>query len=513
MADSQVINSQFRAGNCRWSNRILSLAVAGILFLTLYPFRFSFHANLPGNQSPFLLVSGGKGSGLFAAFLNVLLFVPFGFGLAQKLRDKGNSRVKVLLLTMAAGAFFSYCIEFTQIFIPTRDSGWEDVFTNATGSAVGYFVFELFGGLVLKSISNFERGLHRFLTPNRALWIIPLYFAIWFALSAPLQEESQLSNWIHDSRILVGNGASGHLEHAWKGEVALLQFWDRSLPANLVAETSAQKLNAETDSSAIASYVFSGNPPFEDKKKFLPELRWTPSAPDAPYIDPVTLTGKSWMTSKVSVPNLVEALQKAKSFSVRLICAPTEVEGSDGRILSISKDNGLANLIARQHDSNLVVWVRNPLSARRDQLSLTISDVFVLDKMRDILVSYDGANLSVYVDGKRGPRGYELTPGASLAQLIRHIKTAELEGYTYIYYALIFIPGGVLLAIAVRQITSWNVVRVLVLAIAIASPPILLEILLVHVSGRGFSLGNTCLSILLGLAGLKWVDADKPAFK
>ena len=146
-----------------WSNRVLALAIAGILFLTLYPFRFSLHANPPLNRSPFLLVSGGKSTGPLNAFLNILMFVPFGFGLAQKLREKGKSGATILLLTIA-GAFLSYCIELTQIYIPTRDSGWEDVFTNTTGAVVGYFLFELVGKPILKSTSEIENLFERFMT-------------------------------------------------------------------------------------------------------------------------------------------------------------------------------------------------------------------------------------------------------------------------------------------------------------------------------------------------------------
>ncbi len=503
---NQASEPQLGVLSYRWSNRILVLALVGILFLTLYPFRFSFHANLPGNGSSLFLVSGTKGSGLFAAFLNILLFVPFGFGLSLKLRERGNSGLKVLLLIMAAGASLSYCIEFLQIFIPTRDSGWEDVFTNTTGSVVGYFFLVLFGGVALRSISRVERGLDRFLATHRALWIISLYFAIWFALSVLLQEQSRLSNWIQDCRILIGNGAATHPDHVWKGEVSLLQFWGRSLSAT---EIGAQKLSAATEPSALATYVFSGNSPFEDKKRFLPDLRWIASAPHTPDINPLALTGKSWMISSASVANLVKAFQKARSFSVRLVCTPGEVEGPDKRILSISEENGFTNLSLRQHDGNLVVWFRTPLSARRDQLPLNIPDVFVLDQARDILVSYDGSNLSVYLDGKRDPRVYELTPGAPLAQLVRHIKTAELEGYTYIYYALVFVPFGVLLGVVVRPVNPWNVTKVLVLTIAPILPAVCLELLLVRVSGRAVSLGNVLLSVLFAIGGALWINLDR----
>ena len=85
-----------------WSNRILILATAGILFLTLYPFRLNFHA-LANGASPFLLGKSGK-SGLVDALLNVLLFVPFGFGLSERLREPGKSIRFVLLATVAVGA-------------------------------------------------------------------------------------------------------------------------------------------------------------------------------------------------------------------------------------------------------------------------------------------------------------------------------------------------------------------------------------------------------------------------
>src|SRR5580692_12606945 len=72
-----------------WSNRILILATAGILFLTMYPFRLNIHP-LANGASPFFLGKSGK-SGFVDAMLNILLFVPFGFGLGEMLRERGQS--------------------------------------------------------------------------------------------------------------------------------------------------------------------------------------------------------------------------------------------------------------------------------------------------------------------------------------------------------------------------------------------------------------------------------------
>jgi glycopeptide antibiotics resistance protein len=493
-----------------WSNRVLALAVAGILFLTLYPFRFSLHTNPPLNRSPFLLVSGGKSTGPLNAFLNILMFVPFGFGLAQKLREKGKSRTTILLLAMAAGAFLSYCIELTQIYIPTRDSGWEDVFTNTTGAVVGYILFELIGKPILKSASEIENLFERFMKLPRALWIISLYFAISLVVSALLQTESRLSNWMEDSQLVVGNDATGHLDRAWTGDISLVQFWSRALPANLSSAITEGHLGQEAESSALVSYLFSDDLSFRDKKGFLPGLTWTPSAPDVRDSGALGLSGKSWLASHQDVSNLIQALQNTNSFSIRVVCTPAEVKGSDGRIISISNQNGFSNLSLVQRDGYLVFWFRTPITVRRDQLLfLNIPDTFNLNRTRDILVSYDGSNLSVYLDGKRDPRRYELTPGTPLAQLVRHIKTSELEGYTYIYYALVFVPLGVLLGLAARRLTSLNVRGTLPMMLAIVMPSIFLEMLLVRISCRPFSLFNVFLSVLLMTAGIIWINADR----
>jgi glycopeptide antibiotics resistance protein len=104
-----------------WSNPILIAAITGIRFLTLYPFRFSLHTPLPESASPFLLGRGVKQVGSWDAFLNVLLFVPLGFGLTLKLRTWGISRRSSLGLALLTGALPSYAIEFTQLYIPQRD--------------------------------------------------------------------------------------------------------------------------------------------------------------------------------------------------------------------------------------------------------------------------------------------------------------------------------------------------------------------------------------------------------
>src|SRR5579863_3587090 len=119
------------ASSAKWSIRILTLAMGGILSLTLYPFRFAVPAGTSQWALPFLLQSGMKRVGPLDDLLNVLLFVPFGFGLAGIMRHRGRSRGQIILLVLATGLACSYSIEFLQFYVPFRDSGWHDVMTNS----------------------------------------------------------------------------------------------------------------------------------------------------------------------------------------------------------------------------------------------------------------------------------------------------------------------------------------------------------------------------------------------
>lgn len=504
--EKQQFSPTSEGRDATWSNRILILAVAGILFLTLYPFRFDFHTP-SGMVSPFLLGKGVKSSGSYDAFLNVLLFMPFGFGLAEKLRERGRSRSLALVTVLMAGALFSYGIEFSQIYVPERESGWEDVFTNASGSVVGFLLFELFGATLLRLLSACERALQALLSRRWAAFILLLYFGLWFTASILLQRETQLSNWKPDAILVVGNDAAG--KGAWSGQVRLVQIWDHAI-SNADAQRVLSTEDAATGTAGpLASFDFSSSTPLHDQLGFLPDLVWTSRIPPTPETSSVVLDGYSWLSSKVNVPNLVQDLRNSNQFAIRIVCTPAKTNGVDARILSISQPSGVADLNVRQEGAALVFWFRSGISAKKSQLVWHIPEVFRVAETRDFLYSYDGADLSLYIDGKLRPTHYELGPGAALAVFLRRIKPPELAGYNYIYYALVFFPGGVLLGMAARRWPAGEVANYLTFGAVILVIPLLLESLLVLGSGRRFSLGNVVLSIVLFIGGSLWINADR----
>ena len=492
----------------KWSTRILILSLIGILFLTLFPFRFRLPAHLPANRIPFLLGAWEKDAAAFDAFLNVLLFVPFGFAIAAKRRERGESWPATLVWAFASGALLSYAIEFVQLYIPMRDSGWQDVITNTSGSVVGFILFDVYGPATLRLLSASERALEKMLAWPRDAVTAAAYLALWIAISIPLQMQTRLSNWNADSLLVVGNDPAGSFSTAWKGQLLRLQIWDRAIGADPARKLAAGGPGGDTR-GYLADYDFSKPKQLVDQRKFLPELSWVPRVPpqgDSTYL---ALDGRSWLISKEPAAQLVPSLQRTNQFAIRVVCKPEEIAGSDGRIVGIWERSGPLELRIRQEDASLIIFFRNPLSIARSDLVWRFPDFFEPDRRRDILFSYDGSSASLYLDGKHVDRDYHLGPGTALTRTFRTVRTDELNGYNDIYYFLVFFPGGILIGIAARSIAlrSRTVLSFVVLG-SFFLPALALELILVSVSGRAVSFVYLLLSVLLTMGGAAWINAD-----
>ncbi|HKN61224.1 MAG TPA: VanZ family protein [Candidatus Acidoferrales bacterium] len=486
-----------------WSNRILIAALAGILFLTLYPFEFSLHTKLAPGASPFFLGKENKGGGVLDVVLNIFLFMPFGFALTAKLRGKGKSWPAAFFYTWIAGAFLSYCIEFLQIYIPARDSGWEDVFTNSTGAAIGFLSFEFCGNAASKLLSAWEQRAESWLTLPRAAVILCAYFAACTLYSITLQNQTHLGNWSPDCFLVFGNDATGR--HAWRGKLTRAEIWDRDVGKGLAEQLTRGKESGPDADGALAKFDFSSVPPNQDSARlFVPLLLETTSAQQSNGSEVPWETFAS-IASAQPVANLIGELQRTNQFSIRVVFQPTDIANSDGRIVSISEPSGLSDLYLRQEYASLVFWFRNRVSVERPTLAWTISNLLAPNQTRDVLFSYDGSDLHLYVDGRNLEDRY-LGPGAAFAEKFRRVKQGELNGYKDIFYAVVFLPIGWLVGMAAGKV-PWG--RLLIpFGLSLLLGPLILECVLSRISGRSFSVANFTLSAGMVLAGILWINSD-----
>lgn len=490
-----------------WSNRVLLLALAGIFFLTLYPFRFE-HQESARFLFPFSLDGWGKGTNVLDIFLNILLFIPFGFGLAEKLGERGKSKKATLLAVYIAGALLSYFVEFLQIYIPQRDSGWGDVFTNSFGALIGAWIFVAAGAGIIAWFNARERELNAWLTFPKIGVFVGLYIAFWCALVGPLQTQARMSNWTPDSYLAVGDYASLYPGSPWKGRVFELDIWDHAIPREF-AQILTGKVSANTQPALpLAAYVFSGPAPFHDIHHFLPDLDWASQAPDSGDHAGAVFDGRSWLISTGGVPMLVRSVEHSGQFALRVVCQPANTIGADARIISISSPSGAVNMELGQSGSALEFWFRNPLSMRRSRMTWKVPRVFSSAQIHNLLLSFNGTALSLYVDGREYTHPYELGPAVALARYIRHVKTAELAGYKIVFNALIFFPAGCLLGFAWRRSDVRYAGRTCFLLAACIISAGVLEWFMAHMAGRAMSFRDIGLSALLALFASFWINAD-----
>ena len=490
----------------RWSNRILIFSALGIAYLTLFPFEIRLLSPHAFHGSPFFLGESSKSLRSLDFFLNVLLFVPFGFGLSAQVAKRGGRRSTSFLLALALGAGVSYLVELLQLYIPGRDSGWEDVISNATGSVAGCFLFLLCGRAILEKLSSVADLFERWISPRRTALLLAIYFAACLGITVPLQRNTRLSNWDPQCVLVVGNDAAG--ENPWTGQVSLLQIWNRALPDGAIRSISRQESEKERAAGPLVSYDLTGAPPYRDQKHYLPALAATPERMHFSSAAAPELGAKSWLRTSLPVENLTGEIKKSNQFTVHVICAPASTENATGRIVSLSQSVDNVNFHLRQEGTTLVVWIRNPLSETHSVLAWNVRGALEPGKTRDIVATYDGSDAFLYLDGNRVRRVYRLSPGASLIHGFFLIKTADLGGYVLLFETLIFLPAGLLIGLQVGNWPGQKIAGLSMLVFGLLLPAILLEVLEVGVSGRRVWFGNIAMSVVFGLAGVALMKAD-----
>ena len=80
--------------------------------------------------------------------VNFFGFVPIGFFFCLRLAAMERRRFSMAaaaLIAVAAGMLLSFCIEWAQVYLPTRDSSLTDLVVNTLGTAAGVLLFLWWG--------------------------------------------------------------------------------------------------------------------------------------------------------------------------------------------------------------------------------------------------------------------------------------------------------------------------------------------------------------------------------
>ena len=493
----------------QWAYRSFIFATLFIFAATLFPFRFFPDETAFRRSEPFLhwLSLDIANYQDFAG--NILLFVPFGFGLACLAGEKRQRNILMLIGSLVAAACVSFAVELLQVFLPTRDPSWADVAANSIGSVIGGLTFRFMAVPVLQALVKLESKVEALLSPRRAKTAFLCYAALGILVSVPLQRAARLSDWNPSYPLFLGNDPTG--KRPWRGRIFEVEFANRAVSSSRAKELAASRQPLSAEDGLLASY----RPPSGSKL----QNTNVNSSPPPSSLEPIRsssekgfdLASLPWAGIRVPAANVSERVEETKQLTLRVLCdTALHDEAPFGRIVSLSQDSQHLNFILSQEKSNLLFGFRTPLTEEYGEPALIVPKVFATNEPKDLMVTYDGSSLRLYVNGQRDAHSLILSPGAVVFRWFLRLRMYELPGYQILYEAFLFVPLGTLLAFVTRKINQGRL-RKAVISVAAITPASLLEFVLRGVSGSPFHAGDVLLRVcfVLGMVALWNSDLER----
>jgi len=478
-----------------WGFGLTISSIALILVVTLFPYDF------PSDNLPRALIYAPdtlpdhtstvhpKILNTLLDFLsNVILFVPLGFGLTCLTWNRGLQGLKRLLVISVAGACLSLTAESLQLFLPSRLPSVVDTLANTLGTGLGVQVFSFWGKALVGTVSTLPWRLGQVFTLRFATIAFVGYTAAILLGAIPLQRETSLKNWDEGFPLIVGNERTGN--RPWRGILYGIQIMDRAIDAREVPQGFPKSgLFPMFSGPLLFSYQWQNVQRFQAQTGDIPEFVWKPESRRGREEDGLVLDGREYLEMISPPRSLIRRLKETSQFTLSTVIATSNItQRGPARIVSLSADPDRRNFTLGQEGSHLVFRLRTPITGENGMKpELVAPNVFADTKPHHIVVTYDGSNLLLYVDGSRHPHSIELTPGATIFSYLEYLNVYDLKGYKIVYYGLSLLPLG-FLATRIAELIRRTSVALMTLAtcMTVLFIPFILEVLLSNVSGRPF---------------------------
>jgi glycopeptide antibiotics resistance protein len=453
---------------------LLAVSVLLVLLVTLYPFSFSD----PGRIVRFYCYFQGlEFNGFFEPLANILLFVPVGLGVSRRIKDRAGA----LFIVLAAGAGFSLFVEVLQVSMPSRTPSAADVLMNSIGAYTG-LLWHRREHASVRPLVSWRGALAGFVCYAAVLFSLSVYFT-------PVERFWNLSNWDAAFPLLIGNEATGNRQ--WYGLVSDVFIIDRVLSRE-EAIAAFEDREAFVNRNRLLGYYTLKHGNYSDREGNLPELLWIPEKLAAELPEGALPGDHGWLRTGEPVNNATQAISRSSAFTIgaTISAAYLDQEGP-ARILTISQSPYEYNLTVGQQGGSLVFRLRTPFVDRGgSEVAFHVPGFFTDLAARQIIFSYNGSALALYIDGTTDVYTASVTPEAQLVwalspgEILINITRDTGAYYRFYYYAIIFIPLGILLGIAVLKYGRPFRTQSALLVAGVAIPPVLLQILLSIAGGR-----------------------------
>jgi len=421
-----------------WGCTFFILGLLLILYTTLFPFDILF--SHPLSKFAFNLIEPDM---LLDYGRNILLFIPFSFGLSYLLTQRTKiPRHIAIAAVILIGASLSATVEGLQIFISGRDPSLADILTNTTGTLCGLLIFLWAGEKALGYLSRLPVKL-------LALAAILYYLAFAFAFLR-LTKATGLDNWDPAFPLILGNELSG--DRPWQGTISNLQIADHPISAQEIEGV----FEGETADSLIAFYPLNTVSSLADQTHQQPDLSWYGAPPAVPAVNVetgVAVDTKHWLLGRTTANTISRRLASSSQFTLSvLVTAASQDQTGPARIVSLSADAFRRNLTIGQDGADLIIRLRTPATGGNGMKpELDIPDVFADNQPHHLILVYDRGTLNTYIDSFDRSYSFELAPYITFFRYLPplgswriHINSEFQLAYRAFYTIVIFIPVGFL---------------------------------------------------------------------
>lgn len=452
-----------------------------ILAVALYPYAFPFPVTT-GELTDYSLFLGWGRSNDLDVLVNVLLFLPLGFSLTSTFAGtKRRAWLGILTTVCAFSAGLSYMLEVLQIFIPHRFPSLVDVFANSSGGGAGFLCFHLY------QRKNVRLNLF-------------LYMVAAFLASILLQRSTGLRNWDTTFPLLIGNEKTG--DRPWKGDIYQLYIADKAISETKVQQIVKQNnVSSSLADSLLVSYRFvMDTRQVHDETGLLPDLLWRGKVPTIQSPSDTLFSPDHWLETAGSALSLVERIRKSSQFTLGISVKTYDTtQAGPARIVSLSFDPNLRNFTLGQQQSDLIFRLRTPVTAASDggNAALRVPGIFAHTNLQNLIITYDGAKLILYVNGVPQPTKFELSPGSAVFSPFIDSSLLASQFCQLLYYASVCIPLGIFVMLITEVVSGQIMKRTLLVSGGVVFACVSLEGLLVATSGKNWNTEGLLISIAM----------------